>query len=154
MDVKIITFYTQHLNTIRFNCCLCFPFFFHIVQFYHSAIAGPACLERSCARKPIIFSKRPREPVSKTQCDCETTGNAQCPASAGGPRPSQWDSFTGDKLQNLTGRNLTDYLLKTYGNFIRRRCGKCSLIIIFRFQGQWWPRVSIALVLFYWGGEG
>lgn len=87
---------------------------------------GPACLERSCARKPIIFSKRPREPVSKTQCDCETTGNAQCPASAGGPRPSQWDSFTGDKLQNLTGRNLTDYLLKTYGNFIRRRYGGVS----------------------------
>ena len=27
VDVKIITFYTQHLNTIRFNCCLCFPFF-------------------------------------------------------------------------------------------------------------------------------
>lgn len=87
---------------------------------------GATCLERYCQRKPILFSDRPREPVSKAQCDCQTTGNAQCPASAGGPKPSQWDSFTGDKLQNLTGRNMTDYLLKTYGKFIRRRYGAVS----------------------------
>ena len=92
-------------------------------------VVGATCLERYCQRKPILFSDRPREPVSKAQCDCQTTGNAQCPASAGGPKPSQWDSFTGDKLQNLTGRNMTDYLLKTYGKFIRRRYDKHFLLI-------------------------
>ncbi|KAJ7386395.1 ATP-binding cassette sub- A member 1 [Desmophyllum pertusum] len=84
---------------------------------------GTSCLEKSCKRKPIMFSSPPTEPVSTLQCDCQSTGTAKCPAGAGGPKPSQWDSFTGDKLQNLTGRNMTDYLLKTYGRFIRKRYG-------------------------------
>lgn len=82
---------------------------------------GTSCLENSCKRKPIKFSPAPKENVSTLQCDCRSTGTAKCPAGAGGPRPSQWQSFTGDRLQNLTGRNMTDYLLKTYHNFIRKR---------------------------------
>ncbi|KAL9951119.1 hypothetical protein ACROYT_G043723 [Oculina patagonica] len=84
---------------------------------------GTHCLENSCKNKSIKFTKAPKEPVSTVQCDCQSTGTAVCPADAGRPRPSQWQSFTGDKLQNLSGRNLTDYLLKTYGQFIRKRYG-------------------------------
>ncbi|XP_027045418.1 ATP-binding cassette sub-family A member 1-like isoform X2 [Pocillopora damicornis] len=88
---------------------------------------GTSCLENSCKRKPIKFSPAPKENVSTLQCDCRSTGTAKCPAGAGGPRPSQWQSFTGDRLQNLTGRNMTDYLLKTYHNFIRKRYGAVTL---------------------------
>ncbi|PFX16944.1 ATP-binding cassette sub-family A member 1 [Stylophora pistillata] len=88
---------------------------------------GTSCLENSCKRKPIKFSPAPKENASTLQCDCHSTGTAKCPAGAGGPRPSQWHSFTGDKLQNMTGRNMTDYLLKTYHNFIRKRYGAVTL---------------------------
>ena len=67
------------------------------------------------------FTDLPHEPVNTLECDCKTTGTAKCPAGAGGPRPSEWVSFTGDRLQNLTGRNMNDYLLKTYGKYIKRR---------------------------------
>lgn len=93
----------------------------NILFVLHSDMVGTHCLENSCQRKPINFTRAPKEPVSTFQCDCQSTGTAVCPAGAGGPRPSQWQSFTGDKLQNLSGRNLTDYLLKTYGKFIRKR---------------------------------
>ena len=78
-------------------------------------------MENSCKRKPVKFTSVPKEPEKSVQCDCESTGTAKCSAGAGGPRPSQWDSFTDDKLQNLTGRNMTDYLLNSYMNFIRKR---------------------------------
>ena len=84
-----------------------------------------------------MFSGPPQEPVSAAQCDCQSTGTAECPANAGGPRPSQWDSFTGDKLQNLTGRNMTDYLLKTYGKFIRKRYVIFVVYLIERFPANW-----------------
>ena len=89
-----------------------------MISFYP---VGTSCLENTCPKKPINFTSNPTEPVSTLQCDCQSTGTAKCPAGAGGPKPSQWQSFTGDKLQNLTGRNMTDYLLKTYGSFIRKR---------------------------------
>lgn len=34
--------------------------------------------------------------------------------------PSQVQRGTGDVLQNLTGRNISDYLVKTYPQIIRR----------------------------------
>ena len=83
-----------------------------------------------------MFSGPPPEPVSAAQCDCQSSGTAECPANAGGPRPSQWDSFTGDKLQNLTGRNMTDYLLKTYGKFIRKRYVIHVVYLVQRFSAS------------------
>lgn len=105
-----------------------------------SYLVGTSCLENSCKRKPIQFSSPPKEPVSDVQCDCQSTGTAKCPAGAGGPRPSQWDSFTADKLQNLTGRNMTDYLLKTYGKFIRKRyaCLSCTFILLQQYLSCSW----------------
>uniref|UniRef100_A0A7M4G151 ATP binding cassette subfamily A member 7 n=1 Tax=Crocodylus porosus TaxID=8502 RepID=A0A7M4G151_CROPO len=49
----------------------------------------------------------------------------ECPEAAGGLPPPQ--RGTGDILQNLTGRNVSDYLVKTYPKIIRQGYGGISL---------------------------
>ncbi|XP_063003331.1 phospholipid-transporting ATPase ABCA7 [Elgaria multicarinata webbii] len=43
-----------------------------------------------------------------------------CPEAAGGLPPPQMQRNTGDILHNLTGRNVSDYLVKTYPKVIRK----------------------------------
>ncbi|XP_062816399.1 phospholipid-transporting ATPase ABCA7 isoform X1 [Anolis carolinensis] len=43
-----------------------------------------------------------------------------CPEAAGGLPPPQMQRITGDVLHNLTGRNISDYLVKTYPKVIRK----------------------------------
>uniref|UniRef100_A0AAY5L571 ABC transporter domain-containing protein n=1 Tax=Esox lucius TaxID=8010 RepID=A0AAY5L571_ESOLU len=45
----------------------------------------------------------------------------ECPAGAGGIPPPQIKRSTGDILQNLTGRNISDYLVKTYPQTMKKR---------------------------------
>uniref|UniRef100_A0A8C5SUK7 ATP binding cassette subfamily A member 1 n=1 Tax=Laticauda laticaudata TaxID=8630 RepID=A0A8C5SUK7_LATLA len=52
-----------------------------------------------------------------------------CPTGAGGLPPPQ---KTTDILQNLSGRNISDYLVKTYAQIIGKRC--FILLIMFPFQ--------------------
>jgi len=44
-----------------------------------------------------------------------------CPLGAGGLPPPQRKQNTADILQNLTGRNISDYLVKTYVQIIAKR---------------------------------
>ncbi|XP_034149596.1 phospholipid-transporting ATPase ABCA1 isoform X2 [Esox lucius] len=44
----------------------------------------------------------------------------ECPAGAGGIPPPQIKRSTGDILQNLTGRNISDYLVKTYPQTMKK----------------------------------
>ncbi|POI33213.1 hypothetical protein CIB84_003036, partial [Bambusicola thoracicus] len=50
-----------------------------------------------------------------------------CPPGAGGLPPPQREQDTADILQNLTGRNISDYLVKTYAQIIGKRYGGFSL---------------------------
>lgn len=43
-----------------------------------------------------------------------------CPAAAGGLPPPQALARSGELVQNLTGRNLTDILTKTYPRLVRQ----------------------------------
>ncbi|XP_029935000.1 retinal-specific phospholipid-transporting ATPase ABCA4a isoform X2 [Myripristis murdjan] len=56
-------------------------------------------------------------------CQCSTpkklTMLPDCPAGAGGLPPPQRIQSTGDVLMDLTGRNISDYLVKTYPSLIR-----------------------------------
>ncbi|XP_048030796.1 retinal-specific phospholipid-transporting ATPase ABCA4a isoform X1 [Megalobrama amblycephala] len=56
-------------------------------------------------------------------CQCSTpktlTMLPVCPEGAGGLPPPQRIQSTGDMLMDLTGRNISDYLVKTYPNLIR-----------------------------------
>ncbi|KAM6369110.1 LOW QUALITY PROTEIN: phospholipid-transporting ATPase ABCA7 [Pluvialis apricaria] len=57
-------------------------------------------------------------------CQCSGPGAHRmlpdCPEGAGGLPPPQVQRGTGDVLQNLTGRNISDYLVKTYPQIIRQ----------------------------------
>ncbi|NXS50705.1 ABCA1 protein, partial [Balaeniceps rex] len=64
----------------------------------------------------------PAEP--SPPCRCSGPGARRmlpdCPEGAGGLQPPQVQRGTGDVLQNLTGRNISDYLVKTYPQIIRQ----------------------------------
>ncbi|KAM6219697.1 phospholipid-transporting ATPase ABCA7 [Rhynchocyon petersi] len=57
-------------------------------------------------------------------CQCSQPGARRllpiCPAAAGGPPPPQVLTGSGEVLQNLTGRNLSDFLVKTYPRLVRQ----------------------------------
>ncbi|XP_078575167.1 phospholipid-transporting ATPase ABCA1-like isoform X1 [Branchiostoma floridae x Branchiostoma japonicum] len=59
-------------------------------------------------------------------CSCEA-GSSVCPPEAGGPFPPCDIGETGDYLMNMTGRNITDYLVKTMDRYRRNRYGGLSL---------------------------
>uniref|UniRef100_A0A3Q4H1H2 ATP-binding cassette, sub-family A (ABC1), member 4a n=1 Tax=Neolamprologus brichardi TaxID=32507 RepID=A0A3Q4H1H2_NEOBR len=74
------------------------------------------------------------------QCKCSTptklTMLPVCPDGAGGLPPPQRIQSTGDVLVDLTGRNISDYLVKTYPGIIRTRCSvKVIFCVASRYGG-------------------
>ncbi|XP_071145778.1 phospholipid-transporting ATPase ABCA1-like isoform X2 [Mytilus edulis] len=59
------------------------------------------------------------------QCDC-SSGFQVCPSGAGGPEPPKKLLPTTDYLYNMTGRNISDWLVKTMKPFQKRRYGGFS----------------------------
>uniref|UniRef100_A0A8C4MUM7 ATP binding cassette subfamily A member 7 n=1 Tax=Equus asinus asinus TaxID=83772 RepID=A0A8C4MUM7_EQUAS len=57
-------------------------------------------------------------------CQCSRPGARRllpaCPAAAGGPPPPQAPGSSGELVQNLTGRNLSDFLVKTYPRLVHQ----------------------------------
>lgn len=72
----------------------------------------------------------PRNPSPSCQCSTskKLTMMPICPSGAGGLPPPQRLEATGDTMLNLTGRNISDYLVKTYPNLIRARWAQMQLI--------------------------
>ncbi|XP_072314586.1 phospholipid-transporting ATPase ABCA1-like [Eucyclogobius newberryi] len=64
-------------------------------------------------------------------CQCSTPKRSimlpDCPPGAGGLPPPQRTQNTTDTLQNLTGRNMTDFLIKTFENQGKKRFGGISV---------------------------
>ncbi len=60
-------------------------------------------------------------------CECSCNGKKkmlpECPAGAGGLPPPQIKMSETEILQNLKGRNISDYLVKTYAQIIGKRYG-------------------------------
>ncbi len=58
-------------------------------------------------------------------CQCSSTKKLTmmpiCPIGAGGLPPRQRIEATGDTMLDLTDRNISDYLVKTYASLIRTR---------------------------------
>lgn len=73
----------------------------------------------------ILQSPEWTESNPSPSCQCSSgkklTMMPVCPAGAGGPPPYQRAEVTGDTMLNLTGRNVSDYLVKTYPGLIRAR---------------------------------
>ncbi|XP_072517055.1 phospholipid-transporting ATPase ABCA1 isoform X1 [Salminus brasiliensis] len=58
-----------------------------------------------------------------------------CPEGAGGLPPPQIKRSTGDTLQNLTGRNISDYLIKTYPQILKKSMKTKKWVNEFRYGG-------------------
>uniref|UniRef100_A0A8P4KRX1 P-type phospholipid transporter n=1 Tax=Dicentrarchus labrax TaxID=13489 RepID=A0A8P4KRX1_DICLA len=60
-------------------------------------------------------------PACFCSCDGKKKMLPDCPAGAGGLPPPEMKLSATDTLQNLTGRNISDYLVKTYAEIIGKR---------------------------------
>ncbi|GAA6093024.1 phospholipid-transporting ATPase ABCA1b [Tachysurus ichikawai] len=73
------------------------------------------------------------------ECECSCAGKKkmlpECPASAGGLPPPQIMISERDTLQNLTGRNISDYLVKTYAQIIGKSLKNKVWVNEFRYGG-------------------
>ncbi|KAK3526537.1 hypothetical protein QTP70_030758 [Hemibagrus guttatus] len=73
------------------------------------------------------------------ECDCSCDGKKkmlpECPAAAGGLPPPQIKISERDILQNLTGRNISDYLVKTYAQIIGKSLKNKVWVNEFRYGG-------------------
>uniref|UniRef100_A0A8C8ICA5 P-type phospholipid transporter n=1 Tax=Oncorhynchus tshawytscha TaxID=74940 RepID=A0A8C8ICA5_ONCTS len=99
----------------------------------------PQCLQEEegiFMRPQILYStwqlfNRGNWTADKPSPDCECSSEEvrrmlpDCPEGAGGIPPPQ--RLTGDILQNMTGRNISDYLVKTYPQIMKKRYGGFSL---------------------------
>ncbi|XP_058870789.1 phospholipid-transporting ATPase ABCA1-like isoform X2 [Acipenser ruthenus] len=76
-------------------------------------------------------------PSPSCECSSEETRRMlpECPEGAGGLPPPQVKRITGDILQNLTGRNLSDYLVKTYSQILRKSLKTKKWVNEFRYGG-------------------
>ncbi|XP_078147403.1 retinal-specific phospholipid-transporting ATPase ABCA4a isoform X1 [Centroberyx gerrardi] len=88
----------------------------NITTEWEMPLVNPALIERLAG--PEWSAIRP-----SPECQCSTpkklTMLPVCPAGAGGLPPPQRIQSTGDVLMDLTGRNISDYLVKTYPSLIR-----------------------------------
>ncbi|KAG1962342.1 phospholipid-transporting ATPase ABCA1b [Pimephales promelas] len=72
-------------------------------------------------------------------CACSCNGKKkmlpECPAGAGGLPPPQIKISETETLQNLTGRNISDYLVKTYAQIIGKSLKNKIWVNEFRYGG-------------------
>uniref|UniRef100_A0A673C6S3 P-type phospholipid transporter n=1 Tax=Sphaeramia orbicularis TaxID=375764 RepID=A0A673C6S3_9TELE len=72
-------------------------------------------------------------------CECSCEGRKrmlpECPAGAGGLPPPQMKISEKDTLQNLTSRNVSDYLVKTYAQIIGKSLKNKIWVNEFRYGG-------------------
>ncbi|XP_048255576.1 phospholipid-transporting ATPase ABCA1-like isoform X2 [Haliotis rufescens] len=91
---------------------------------YH--ISGMPCEPSSATGK---WTARPKLTgnlsIDSPSCSC-ATGIQKCPPGAGGPIPPRSYLPTTDYLYNMTGRNTSDWLVKTMDQYIKRRYGGFS----------------------------
>ncbi|XP_062306345.1 phospholipid-transporting ATPase ABCA1 isoform X1 [Osmerus eperlanus] len=77
------------------------------------------------------------KPSPDCQCSTEEVRRMlpDCPQGAGGLPPPQIKRFTGDILQNMTGRNISDYLVKTYPQILKKSLKTKKWVNEFRYGG-------------------
>uniref|UniRef100_A0A673YGE2 P-type phospholipid transporter n=1 Tax=Salmo trutta TaxID=8032 RepID=A0A673YGE2_SALTR len=74
-------------------------------------------------------------PVCACSCDGRKKMLPECPAGAGGLPPPQMKISETDTLQNLTNRNISDYLVKTYAEIIGKSLKNKIWVNEFRYGG-------------------
>uniref|UniRef100_A0A3Q3BQ74 P-type phospholipid transporter n=1 Tax=Kryptolebias marmoratus TaxID=37003 RepID=A0A3Q3BQ74_KRYMA len=74
-------------------------------------------------------------PLCECSCGKRKRMLPECPAGAGGLPPPQVKISDKDTLQNLTGRNVSDYLVKTYAQIIGKSLKNKIWVNEFRYGG-------------------
>ncbi|XP_008277592.1 ATP-binding cassette sub-family A member 1 [Stegastes partitus] len=76
-------------------------------------------------------------PSPDCQCSTENIRRMlpECPEGAGGMPPPQIKRLTGDILQNLTSYNISDYLVKTYSQILKKSLKTKKWVNEFRYGG-------------------
>ncbi|XP_032411113.1 phospholipid-transporting ATPase ABCA1b isoform X1 [Xiphophorus hellerii] len=74
-------------------------------------------------------------PACSCTCDGRKRMLPDCPAGAGGLPPPEMKLSSSDTLQNLTGRNVSDYLVKTYADIIGKSLKNKVWVNEFRYGG-------------------
>ncbi|XP_068460296.1 phospholipid-transporting ATPase ABCA1b isoform X1 [Clinocottus analis] len=74
-------------------------------------------------------------PACFCSCDSKKKMLPECPAGAGGLPPPEMKLSVNDTLQNLTGRNISDYLVKTYAQIIGKSLKNKVWVNEFRYGG-------------------
>ncbi|KAF0040248.1 hypothetical protein F2P81_008483 [Scophthalmus maximus] len=74
-------------------------------------------------------------PACFCSCDGRKKMLPDCPAGAGGLPPPEMKLSATDTLQNLTGRNVSDYLVKTYAQIIGKSLKNKVWVNEFRYGG-------------------
>ncbi|XP_070769048.1 phospholipid-transporting ATPase ABCA1b [Enoplosus armatus] len=74
-------------------------------------------------------------PACFCSCDSKKKMLPDCPAGAGGLPPPEMKLSASDTLQNLTGRNISDYLVKTYAQIIGKSLKNKVWVNEFRYGG-------------------
>ncbi|XP_029957173.1 phospholipid-transporting ATPase ABCA1b isoform X3 [Salarias fasciatus] len=74
-------------------------------------------------------------PACFCSCDGKKKMLPDCPAGAGGLPPPEMNLSANDTLQNLTGRNISDYLVKTYAQIIGKSLKNKVWVNEFRYGG-------------------
>ncbi|KAM8733143.1 phospholipid-transporting ATPase ABCA1b isoform 2-T2 [Acanthopagrus schlegelii] len=74
-------------------------------------------------------------PACVCSCDGKKKMLPDCPAGAGGLPPPEMKLSATDTLQNLTGRNISDYLVKTYAEIIGKSLKNKVWVNEFRYGG-------------------
>ncbi|KAK7488493.1 hypothetical protein BaRGS_00020278 [Batillaria attramentaria] len=85
-------------------------------------ISGYSCLSGGSGSFTAQPSLTGNLTVDSPSCSCDT-GSQKCPAGAGGPTPAERYIPVNDILYNATGRNLSDWLVKTMQPYLMRRFG-------------------------------
>uniref|UniRef100_A0A669FBF6 P-type phospholipid transporter n=1 Tax=Oreochromis niloticus TaxID=8128 RepID=A0A669FBF6_ORENI len=77
-----------------------------------------------------------QNPSPLCECSCEGRKRMlpECPSGAGGLPPPQMKISETDTLQNLTGRNVSDYLVKTYAQIIGKSLKNKIWVNEFRYS--------------------
>lgn len=86
-------------------------------------IPGFPCIDVPTGQR--LWTENIPAPNISEECSCGT-GWSVCPEGAGGPAPSRRLLNTDDYLLNMTGRNITDWLVKTNEKYIKSRYGGIS----------------------------
>ncbi|KAM7409632.1 hypothetical protein PAMA_001224 [Pampus argenteus] len=78
-----------------------------------------------------------KRPSPDCQCSTEEVRRMlpDCPQGAGGLPPPQIKRLTGDILQNLTSYNISDYLVKTYSQILKKSLKTKKWVNEFRYGG-------------------